>query len=121
MTAIKHTLFVYGTLKRAYGNHRLLAEGDATFVGVDYAPGRVYGSNAVPVATPGDDGEWIKGEVFEVDAITLARCDRLEGHPNGYTRTAVTLRSGKPAEIYYWSHNVWDMEPIVGGEWAPLW
>ena len=113
-------LFVYGTLKRGHGNHRLL-EG-AEFIGRDEAPGRMY-AGGVPVVkpvgrSPGEAGEWVKGEVYAVPLTMLPRIDRLEGHPDGYTRTTVTLRSGRSAEIYYWLHSVDHRDYEPSGEWV---
>lgn len=116
---MQSTIFVYGTLKRGHSNHRLL-EG-AEFIGVDQAPGVVYGGNRfVPVAQPCEEERWIIGEVYRVDAETLKRLDRLEGHPHAYTRTPVKLRSGLDAEIYYWLGEIvsWNVQPIASGEWG---
>jgi gamma-glutamylcyclotransferase (GGCT)/AIG2-like uncharacterized protein YtfP len=112
-------LFVYGTLKRGYGNNRLLKH--AHFNRTDRAPGVIYGGG-VPVTAPATKrGQWVKGEVFMVDRETLRDCDRLEGHPTGYTRTAVELESGQPAFIYYWKHELYDRPAIESGEWVGAW
>lgn len=117
-------LFVYGTLKRGYHNHRLLAEAGAQFIQEDKAPGRLYGGY-VPVVTPLPENKraklWVSGEVFLIDAPCLARCDRLESHPTGYTRTEVRLLSGLKAYIYYWLHpgyRVRDQDFIKSGVWT---
>lgn len=111
-------LFVYGTLKRGYGNNRLLAT--AEFVAEDWAPGKLYGGY-VPVVAPLNAEEpvahWVNGEVFLVDIETLRRCDQLEGHPHGYLRTLVTLRSGTKAFIYYWPHSVDKRDLVESGVW----
>lgn len=118
-----HVVFVYGTLKRDFHNHRLLKDGKAKFLGEDRAPGVVYGP--FPFAQPRSgwemDDAWIKGEVYSVDDACLLRLDRLEGHPNGYTRTRVTLESGRAADIYYYHHDLshrgsWR---IPDGNWFP--
>ena len=109
------TMFVYGTLKRGYSNHELLR--GAMFIGEDEAPGRMY-SAGVPVVAP-DAERWVKGEVFMVPEELLPRIDQLEGHPHGYTRTPVKLRSGMEAELYYWNHDVSWREELPEGVWPP--
>jgi gamma-glutamylcyclotransferase (GGCT)/AIG2-like uncharacterized protein YtfP len=54
---------------------------------------------AYPAAVAGGTTA-IVGEVFEVDAATLARLDRLEGHPRLYQRTTVRLASRRVVEMY---------------------
>lgn len=75
-------VFVYGTLKRGYGNNRLLTE--QTFVGEAFTGGFFDMINSgFPVLIPNDDGHVVKGEVFEIDTNiedTLAQLDALEGY-----------------------------------------
>ena len=93
-------IMVYGSLKRGFGNHRLLETskfmGNATtepsFVMISLGgfPGIVRGGE-----TP------ISGEIFEVSDEVLARLDRLEGHPTWYERQdiTVTLTDGSTTEV----------------------
>ncbi len=91
-------LFVYGTLRRGQANHGLLADSQfaraaatrAAFQLVELGryPGMVAGSRSV------------LGEVWLVDASTLARLDELEGHPHLYERGLVQLHDGVPVEAY---------------------
>lgn len=74
-------LFVYGTLKRDFGNHRLL--GDSQFLGEASTEGQLY-SAGIPYMKHGP-GQ-VQGEVYIVSDETLRRLDRLEGHPNWYLR-----------------------------------
>lgn len=110
------TLFVYGTLLSGFNNHYLLK--GARFLGTDEAPGIMYGGGA-PVTTPtSDNTRWVKGEVYEItDERMMARLDGLEGHPTAYTRTPVTLRSGRSAEIYYWLRKVFKSDHIEDGDY----
>lgn len=81
-------VFVYGSLLRGFGNHRLLVgsellAGDAVCDGLamfDVAGG------AYPGCTLGTGRDQVAGELYRVDAATLARLDRLEGHPRFYCR-----------------------------------
>ena len=77
-------IFVYGTLKRGYGNNRLLAESrfvDAAITENRY-PLVVHGIPYLHDA-PGV-GHHVTGEVWAVTDQQLARVDQLEGHGRGF-------------------------------------
>ena len=92
-----HTIAVYGTLRKGYGNHRLLRAakplGNALVTG--YA---MHSLGGFPAITPGVGTVTV--ELFEVDDQALTACDHLEGHPNWYARTPATTTTGKACEIY---------------------
>lgn len=85
-------VFVYGTLKAAHGNHRVVAP----FV-LDVQPAVVRGftlwhqiaSYPYAISSPGDS---VHGEVLTLHSPddALARLDQLEGVPHHYTREEVT-------------------------------
>ena len=83
-----HRVAVYGTLKRGYGNHRLLA--DSEFIG------KAKTEDAYPLLVNGLPYLYDKvgvGEdsvkVYDVDDYTLAELDALEGHPTFYERRKI--------------------------------
>jgi len=79
---------VYGTLKRGYGNHMLLA--DSVFIGDGYTEDKyplvVRGSGLPFLVDMKGTGKRVKVEVYLVDEPTLNRLDMLEGHPEWYKR-----------------------------------
>ena len=86
-------VFVYGTLKRNYGNyHRCLEPYGAKFLGcaVTATGGYVMQDTGFPILWQEEPAlEYLgraRGEIFEVNDEALARCDRLESHPNMYRR-----------------------------------
>ncbi len=98
----EYLVFVYGTLRRGYGNHYLLAEG-ARLLG----PARTLEAYALyaleipfvlrqPALTP------IRGEVYAVDQECLARLDELEEHPDWYRRELVGVRTEQGQELRAW-------------------
>ncbi len=109
----KHKVFVYGTLKKGFGNHRLLVDsekiGDRTLADHD-----IYAVSGFPGVVPGTDT--VEGELYEVDSETLRRLDALEGHPHMYTRTEVVLSDGTKAETYIWQRAV-RPETQLNGVW----
>jgi gamma-glutamylcyclotransferase (GGCT)/AIG2-like uncharacterized protein YtfP len=46
----------------------------------------------------------VKGELYMVDEPTLARLDRLEGHPQFYSREEIRISAGAGAECMAWAY-----------------
>ena len=83
----KHKVFVYGTLKRGYGNHRLLEK--ATLLGKAKTVKKwtMIGANkAFPYVMEQHDviGNNIIGEVYHISDGELASLNILEGVPHHY-------------------------------------
>jgi gamma-glutamylcyclotransferase (GGCT)/AIG2-like uncharacterized protein YtfP len=87
-------VFVYGTLKRGYGNYqRLLTR--SRFVATGITIGRFDMLNSgFPVLRPSPTGYPVSGEVFEVDDATVASLDHLEGEGRMYHRRRTVIRTG---------------------------
>jgi gamma-glutamylcyclotransferase (GGCT)/AIG2-like uncharacterized protein YtfP len=89
-------VFVYGTLKHGYGNHRALLSGDdSTFIGkgTTVHPFRMKTTTGFPVVMHrGEQNNHpVAGELYEVTASVLRNLDRLEGHPRWYRREEVLV------------------------------
>lgn len=113
--------FVYGTLKRGFGNNRLLdgakflgqaiTPPEYTMVSLGGFPGVIRRGQTV-----------ISGELWEVDdPIQSASVDRLEGHPTFYRREEVPVQTADGVvdawiyllpERYLSTHS-----QVVSGEW----
>lgn len=93
----KYLVFVYGSLKRGFGNHGFLE--NSKFLGITDTVHRVYrmyplfGSFPTVVAT-NDEAYAITGELYEVDYDTLKRLDILEGDGHMYTRRLTSVHNG---------------------------
>ena len=92
-------VFVYGSLKQGFGNHRLLES--ATFLGLDTTPPdyTMYSLGGFPGIIPKGNTP-IQGEVYEVDQDQFERLDMLEGYPSFYNRKLIDTAHGD-AWIYY--------------------
>ena len=103
-TAGVHPLFVYGTLRRGFRNHRLL--GDAPFFGTAKTKARfaMYVSG-VPYVVLREPVSQILGEVYEVDGLLLAELDIHEGHPRFYLRVLVDVALDTGAELKGWLYS----------------
>jgi gamma-glutamylaminecyclotransferase len=78
--------FVYGTLKKGYGNHGYLL--DSKPLGKAYSEERytLY-TCGFPLAYKNPDGLPIEGEIYEVDNLRVVdELDRLEGNGHFYKR-----------------------------------
>ena len=84
-------VFVYGTLKKGYGNNRLLA--GAEFVGeaVTLEKFKVAGRFSFPTAKKNEEGNWLSGEVWRVNANHMRDMDRLEGNGHFYNREEIPV------------------------------
>lgn len=120
-------VFVYGALRKGASNawrmKRASFVGDAsvqgTLVKVDWYPGLVL------------EGETcVKGEVYEVDELTVRELDEFEGigiedaRNDEYKRVTamVQLDDGRELEcsIYEWQLGVSDYEVVVNGDWLTV-
>ncbi len=97
--------FVYGTLKRGYGNNVLLS--GAEYLGDYTLPGFKLLNAGFPVAVP-SEGDSILGELFKIsEEKHLPSLDRLESNGRMYNRTYIkeedlSLYVGHPE---FWSRN----------------
>jgi gamma-glutamylcyclotransferase (GGCT)/AIG2-like uncharacterized protein YtfP len=90
-------LAVYGTLKKGKSNHGLI---EHCYYHGDYYLGPEFCLTVAGLPyVQRKPGQGVLVELYEVDDMTLKTLDRLEGHPNFYTRE------------YVWAH---DMD--VGGD-----
>lgn len=89
----------YGSLRRGQHNHRLLES--AGFIAIDRTRPAftLIDLGSFPAMTAGGETA-VVGEIWEVDAATLARLDTLEGHPRWYRRTPIVLASRRRADTY---------------------
>lgn len=86
-------VFVYGTLKRGNEVRGHILNG-STFVGHGFVPGwHVFNVGPFPTTGPtaGEDAEWVRGEVYDVDEPTLETLDHIEGYPDFYDRDFVDV------------------------------
>lgn len=96
-------VFVYGTLKRGHGNHVVLSNGGASYLGEDTTVHKYkfldlgYYPAVVPPAKDALD-TYIEGELYSVN--DLVALDSLEGYPHLFTRKEIILTSGEEAWMY---------------------
>lgn len=101
-------IFVYGTLKKGYGNHRFVEKSKF----LNYGVIKGYKLYHTPYGFPAifksnDEEDFVVGEVYEVDEDTSKDVDMLEGYisPNNkhnlYEKLcAVDIISYKDVEVY---------------------
>lgn len=89
---MKVYVLVYGSLKRAYWNNRILE--DSVYIGEGITISDTFSmfDGGYPYVTMNGLSK-IKGEVFEViNPRILSNLDSLEGVPSHYVRTAVDVK-----------------------------
>ena len=90
-------VFVYGTLLSGEPNHFLLRGQPLVGEARTRARFNLVSLGAYPALVAGGEVA-VHGEVYDVDAETLAALDRLEGYPGFYTREPVELDGGVSGE-----------------------
>jgi len=113
-------VFVYGTLKRGYGNHHHLEK--ATFLGDAHVRGVLIQLGAFPGLLIEENGWRIKGEVWRINIHKeLPTIDRLEGVPTLYQRKEVETEEFGTVQTY--EYNIRpsmsrEYRCIPGGVWT---
>lgn len=111
-------VFVYGTLRRGEVNHDFLET--ARFCGPHATQPyfRMFSLGAYPAVVQGGLDS-IQGEVYQVDARTMSRLDRLEGFPVAYNRKLIPTPWGL-AWIYLYRESVEGRKRIPDGLWRDV-
>lgn len=116
----KVRVFVYGTLRKGFGNHDRYM-GTAEFVGSTKTQPvftmRAMCYAAFPGAFVGGSTALV-GEVYLVDETTLRRLDEMEGHPYDYKREEFLLEDGSTAWIYARQYAYKDDPIVESGDWV---
>lgn len=92
-------VFVYGSLKEGYGNHRLLSTSEKVAEYVTPPIYTLHDLGAFPAVTLKGDTP-ITGEIYEVNDEVFKRLDMLEGYPHFYDRVEIDTPHGD-AWMYY--------------------
>lgn len=121
-------MFVYGTLKKGYGNNRFMSS--AKFLGKATSINRwqLIGEDApfpylLGIAPANKPGHYIVGEVYEVPPHAIPAIDALEGVPTHYRKASITVvLNGKTtvASTYVKAHITYhDEQSKLITEWKP--
>ena len=112
-------VFVYGTLRQGYHNHRLII--DCRFIDTartvnDYA---MY-ANGIPYVSDNEKVSQIYGELYLVKPKILFNLDMLEGHPAWYKRKKVPTEtmSGKIYNAWLYFNNTKTDNLIMSGDYS---
>ena len=112
-------IFVYGTLMRGESNHSLLSDNLAEYIGTGVSTRgyTLYDLGGFPGMVSGGNNA-ILGEIYEVCSFTVRLLDRLEGHPQFYRRSIISLQSGEKVEAYILEDGFIKGCPIIeSGDW----
>ena len=118
MMETRARVFVYGTLRAGEPNHYLLDNHDLVTRARTEAAFELVSLGAFPAMIAGGTTA-VVGEVYEIDPVTLAALDRLEGHPRFYQRTAIRLEGGDELLAYLLSpEQARGRTRIPSGDWT---
>ena len=114
-------VFVYGSLMRGLGNHRVLSEnGHARFVrrARTAALYSMIDLGSFPAVIEAGETS-VVGEIWEIDDRCLRALDRLEGNPGFYYRDEILLEDGEETVEAYFLPERANMShrPVESGDW----
>jgi gamma-glutamylaminecyclotransferase len=93
-------IFFYGTLKKGFSNHRMLAGQKFLSEARTLPKYKLYRTKSFPCMVKETDGVSVQGELWEVDDECLQRLDWFEGHPDLFRREAVEIENETGVEAY---------------------
>lgn len=94
-------IFVYGSLKEGYALHWHLRT--ARSLGDGMVKGFLFHLDQYPALVLGETAPTVFGEVYEGTETLIEGLDRVEGHPDFYTRVAVRITGHGPCWVYVMS------------------
>lgn len=114
----KQLVFVYGSLKKGYGNHSVMERSAGRLLGEATLPPRykLFSLGGFPgVVEVDEDGNELHGEVYEVERMNSL--DALEGHPEFYRRKLVNTEYGEAWVYLLPDHWLDGRDIITDGKW----
>lgn len=110
---------VYGTLRKGFGNHRLLNNEHCTLLGTETTKPNFHmvSLGGFPGVIP-DGKQSIVIEVYEVNSKDVEqRLDWLEGYPNFYQKMKIETQWGT-ANMYILNESYLSRTVIESGDWT---
>jgi gamma-glutamylaminecyclotransferase len=108
-TGNSHVVAVYGTLKSGHGNHdRLMNKAKFLGTGETFTKYPMVVSGIPYLIDRAGKGHHVKVEVYRVTTKELRDLDGLEGHPDWYVRTALTIKMDKGSTLTAWVYMIPD-------------
>ena len=114
---MKYRLFVYGTLVRGESRHGMLAR--ARDLGEAWTEPRytLFDLGNCPAMISCGKLS-VRGELYEVDGLTITALDRYECHPRFFRRETVLLTGGEQVIAYLVAPGrIRGLPRIVSGDW----
>lgn len=111
-------LFVYGTLKRGFGNNRLLA--DSLFLGeaITKPTYRLFDCGGFPALSKDiKSGYEVLGEIWDVIGETLELVDILEGVPFLFRRMKIEVINHSDVQAYFLSAGTSGLRECQSHSW----
>jgi len=109
-------VFLYGTLKKGFSNHRLMAGQTFVAEAKTLPKYKLYRTSGFPCMVYCEDGKAIIGELWEIDEKCRKNLDYFEGHPHLFRRESVEIQDvTEPVEAYI-CQNVEGLKEI-GDQW----
>ena len=117
MSAMKTTVFVYGTLRPGGSqNHRMAA---ARLLGPAWLHGALFQIDWYPGLVPDPAGSRVRGDLYEVDDATLCDLDAFEG--SEYRRETLPVwlpdGTGTQADAWVWLGATPAERLLPDGDW----
>ncbi len=114
--------FVYGSLRKGLGNHRVIQGSEQQEDGVISGKFRMRSLGGFPAIfkVPEVEQTDIVVEVYEVSTDNTAMgLDMLEGYPSFYNREVVTLDDGRQGWVYFieGESSYADRPLVIEGDW----
>ncbi len=102
---MENFVFVYGTLKQVFHNHHYLQQSTFIRSGKTTEKYALYINGGLPFVVKDQPVSFIHGEIYSVDDEVLVVLDRLEQHPEWYTKEQVSFRQNNKHDSFL-SHHV---------------
>ena len=111
---------VYGSLRKMFGNHRILRDGKATLISEERVsiPYKMISLGGFPGLIPSKEHSEVTIEIYEVNPQTYERVEWLEGFPSFYQKAIINSTVGE-TEVYVLENERYREYPIVEcGDWV---